>query len=255
MFDDGLNGKRVLITGGARGIGLAAAMRFARAGSRVVVNDLTSAGTAEAVAGLSRDGLDAGAVVGSVANKAGCDAIVAEACEQMGGLDILVNCAGVYLHGPCEEFSEEDWDLTLDVNLKGTFFTTMAAMPHLQSSGGNVVNLASEAGLRGCKFSAVYCASKGGIVLLTKSMALEYAPEVRINCVCPGAVNTQMMWKVANASGDADAYMQAVADSYALKRIAEPAEIAGAICYLASDLAANITGAALAIDGGSTAGR
>ena len=245
------SGKCVLITGGARGIGLAAADRFAKDGAIVAINDLSHENLA-AAAGAQPARFEN--VQGTVADKAGCEAIVDEAVRKLGGIDILVNCAGLYRQGASETFSEEEWDTTLDVNLKGTFFMTMAALPHLKARGGNVVNLASEAGLRGARLSAVYCASKGGVVLLTKALALEYAPTVRINCICPGAVDTQMMERVAEASGDADAYMARMRDSYPLKRIARSQEIASAICYLASDAAANITGAALAIDGGSTAG-
>lgn len=247
--------KRILITGSAGGIGFAAASLFARSGARVVINDLAPEALDQALDRLREEKLECFGVEGTVAHRAGCEAIVEQAIARLGGLDVLVNCAGIYRQGPSVSFDEDEWDRTLDVNLKGTFFTTMAAMQHLRQSRGNVVNLASEAGLRGAKMSAVYCASKGGVVLLTKALALEFAPEVRVNCICPGAVNTTMMSDVAEASGDAVRYMNAMKASYPLDRIAEPVEIAQSILYLASRDAANITGSALAIDGGSTAGR
>jgi NAD(P)-dependent dehydrogenase (short-subunit alcohol dehydrogenase family) len=254
MTAHGFREKRVVITGGARGIGLAAAEHFAAMGASVVINDISAQALAQATAELDGRGLPVRGVLGSVADRAGCEDIVKNSVELLGGIDILVNSAGVYRQGPSSSFSEEEWDLTLDVNLKGTFFTSMIAMPHLENSGGNIVNLASEAGLRGARLSAVYCASKGGVVLLTKALALEFAPAVRVNCVCPSAVDTRMMGRVAEASGAAEAYMAAMRASYPLKRIAQPSEIAAAIAYLASPSAANVTGTALAIDAGSTAG-
>lgn len=246
---------RILLTGSSRGIGFAAARLFAMEGAHVVINEPSEDRVREAVGQLAAEGRDVRGVAGSVETAAGCAAIVERGVAMLGGLDILVNCAGIYRQGRCESFSEAEWDRTLDVNLKGIFFTTMAALPHLRASGGNVVNLASEAGLRGARLSAVYCASKGGVVLLTKAQALEFAPLVRVNCVCPGAVDTEMIAAVASQSGDPERYLSAMRDSYPMRRIAEPAEIAQAIRYLASPEARNITGSALAIDGGSTAGR
>jgi NAD(P)-dependent dehydrogenase (short-subunit alcohol dehydrogenase family) len=173
----------------------------------------------------------------------------------MGGLDVLVNCAGVARGSSVESITEADWDDVLDINLKGTFFCIQAALPHLRASQGNVVNLASDAGLIGEVGLAVYCASKGGVVNLTRALALELAPDVRVNCVCPGYVDTDMVRRdVINASGDPRAAERTLAASAPLNRIAPPAEIATAILYLASDHARFITGSALQIDGGTTAG-
>ena len=144
----------------------------------------------------------------------------------------------------------------LDVNLKGTFFCIRTALAALRDSKGNIVNLASDAGLIGELDSTVYCASKGGVVNMTRAMALELAPDVRVNCVCPGYVDTDMVRRDGIEQADDPAAAEQAVINYApLKRIATPAEIATAIVYLASDDARFVTGAAFQIDGGSTAGR
>ncbi len=147
------------------------------------------------------------------------------------------------------------WDRILNVNLKGTFFCIRAAYPHLKASRGNVVNVASDAGLIGEKKLSVYCASKGGVVNVTRALALELAPDVRVNCVCPGYVDTDMVRRDMIEKATDPAVAEADVMSYApLKRMARPEEVGKAIAYLASDDAGFITGAALAMDGGSTAG-
>jgi NAD(P)-dependent dehydrogenase (short-subunit alcohol dehydrogenase family) len=173
----------------------------------------------------------------------------------LGGLDLLVNSAGVAKYGPIEDFDEAAWDQTLDVNLKGTFFCTRAALAALRDSKGNIINLASDAGLIGVPNLAVYCASKAGVVNMTRALALELAPDVRVNCVCPGYVDTDMVRRDGIERADnPTAAEQALINEAPLKRIATPDEIATAILYLASDDARFVTGAAFQIDGGTTAG-
>jgi NAD(P)-dependent dehydrogenase (short-subunit alcohol dehydrogenase family) len=201
--------------------------------------------------------LGGGAVAapGDVAMAGNCRAVVESAVATLGGLDVLVNCAGIAKGGPVEDVTEELWDQTLDINLKGTFFCIQAALPHLRASKGNVVNLASDAGLIGEVGLAVYCASKGGVVNLTRALALELAPDVRVNCVCPGYVDTDMVRRdVIEASADPAETEAALKASAPLNQIATPEEIATAILYLASDAARFMTGSALQIDGGTTAG-
>lgn len=245
-------GKRVLVTGGTRGIGRATVAAFLAAGARVAVNGRGEGSTRQVVAGL---GGNATAAPGDIASAEACSALVQKAAEELGGLDVLVNCAGIAKGGPVEQVTEALWDATLDTNLKGTFFCTQAALPFLRQSKGNVVNLASDAGLIGEIGLAVYCASKGGVVNLTRALALELAPDVRVNCVCPGYVDTDMVRRdVIDASADPKATEAALAASAPLNRIAAPEEIAAAILYLASGAARFMTGAALQIDGGTTAG-
>jgi NAD(P)-dependent dehydrogenase (short-subunit alcohol dehydrogenase family) len=246
------SGKRVLVTGGTRGIGRAAVEAFLAAGARVAVNGRSQGSTMTALATLSTEAVPA---PGDVADAEQCRAVVGRAVAELGGLDVLVNCAGIAKGGPVEAVTEALWDATLDTNLKGTFFCTQAALPSLRAARGNVVNLASDAGLIGEVGLAVYCASKGGVVNLTRALALELAPDVRVNCVCPGYVDTDMVRRdVIEASADPKATEAALAASAPLNRIATPEEIASAILYLASDAARFMTGSALQIDGGTTAG-
>lgn len=247
-------GKRILITGSSRGIGRAAAEAFLERGARVAINGRNPDTVAAAVSSL-----DAGdrlvPVVGDIGSAGACETLVATALDGLGGLDILVNSAGVAHATSIEDSDEVVWDETLDTNLKGTFFTSRAALAALRTSGGNIVNLASDAGLIGEAGLSVYCASKGGVVNMTKAMALELAPAVRVNCVCPGYVDTDMVRRdFIEKAEDPSAEEQEIIDYAPLKRMATPEEIAYAIVYLASDMARNITGAALQIDGGSTAG-
>ncbi|HJP09022.1 MAG TPA: SDR family oxidoreductase, partial [Arenicellales bacterium] len=223
------SGKRVLVTGSSRGIGQAVARQFFQSGAQVAVNGRTPDSTAAGMAALG-DSDRLVAAPGDVSSVAGCEAVVAAAVEGLGGLDILVNSAGVAFFLPLEDSDEAVWDATLDTNLKGTFFCMRAAAGPLRDSGGNIVNVASDAGLIGEKGLSVYCASKGGVVNLTRAMALELAPTVRVNCVCPGYVDTDMVRRDGiDQADDPQAAEQAIVDYAPLKRISKPAEIAKAI--------------------------
>jgi NAD(P)-dependent dehydrogenase (short-subunit alcohol dehydrogenase family) len=243
----------VLITGGAGGIGRATGERFAAAGDTVILADRS----ADALAGL---GSSSDTVVADITVVADCERMIGGTVERHGRLDVLVNCAGVWVEGPTSEMTEEQWDRTIDVNLKGTFFACRFAIPHLERTEGCIVNLSSDAGLVGTTETAIYTASKGGVSLLTRSLALELAPKgVRVNAVCPNDVDTPMLAGQARDHGgdDPEGYLAALLATYPQKgrsRFIRPDEIAALIVYLASPEAAPITGACIPIDFGSTAG-
>ena len=247
------DGKRVLVTGATRGIGRATALAFHAQGARVAVNGRDPAKVGETIRELG-GGERLIPAPGDVASAAGCRRVVDGAVAALGGLDVLVNNAGVYRSGPVESFDEAEFDRMYAINVKAPHFCTVAALPALRASKGSIVNVASESGMMGDRSCAVYCGSKGAVVNWTRSLALELAPDVRINCVCPGAVDTDMMWGDAAQRADAAAYMEGVKNYYPMRRIARPDEIAAAILYLASDAAGFVTGSMLSIDGGSTAG-
>jgi len=249
-----LDGKRVLITGSSRGIGQAAARVFHSLGAKVAINGRSAGSIANGIAALG-GGKRIIPAPGDIATVKGCEEAVRSAVEGLGGLDVLVNSAGVGDAGPLMDCDEEMWDRILNVNLRGTFFCIRAAYPHLKASRGNIVNVGSDAGLIGEKKLSVYCASKGGVVNMTRALALELAPDVRVNCVCPGYTDTDMVRRDTIETAADPARAEAEVMSYApLKRMARPEEVGKAIAYLASGDAGYITGSALSIDGGSTAG-
>jgi len=247
--------KRVLVTGSSRGIGLSIATAFVDDGARVAINGRTPRSVSAAIEELG-EGERLVAAPGDIGTVPGCESVVKAASDAFGGLDILVNNAGVGAGRRIEDSDEAMWDAHVDVNLKGTFFCCRAALSDLRKSKGNIVNIASDAGLMGVPGLTVYCASKGGVVNMTRAMALEMAPDVRVNSVCPGYVDTDMIRRDSiDKSKDPSAAEQRMIDCAPLKRIATPAEISHAVLYLASSEARFVTGAALSIDGGATAGR
>ena len=252
-------GERVaLITGGASGIGLATGRRLGRDGVSLVLADIDSAGLGRATERLG--GADrALGVVTDVRAFADCERAVGAAVERFGRLDILVNCAGVWVEGPTDTMTEADWDHVIDVNLKGTFAMCRHAIPALEASGGCIVNVSSDAGLWGNKGAAIYCASKGGVTVLSKALAVELASRgIRVNAVCPGDVDSPMIRYQAETfgGGNPDKYLADLLAAYPQKqpRFIRPDEIAELIAYLSSERAAPITGAAISIDFGLTAG-
>lgn len=242
--------KAILITGSSRGIGLATAKAFLERRARVAINGRTETSVNQAMAALGND-VRLLPIAGSVESVTGCESIVERAVNGLGGLNVLVNSAGVYPIASIADCDEVLWDETLDINLKGTFFCSRAAIPALRASQGSIVNLASTAGLVGFSNTTVYCASKGAIVNLTRAMALELAPAVRVNCVCPTATDTDMGRQNFSSTDDARQRFEALIP---MGRLLTPEEVAAAIVYLASHEARTITGTALTIDGGRTAG-
>jgi NAD(P)-dependent dehydrogenase (short-subunit alcohol dehydrogenase family) len=246
--------KAVLVTGAGRGLGFAIANAFYKAGATVFINDRTPEIVATAIAKLvGGDRLIAAPA--DLATAAGAAAAVAPALAH-GSLDILVNNAAVNIERPIEETSDDLWNTHLSVNLKAPFFTVHAALPLLAKSQGLVINVASELGLHAIANNVAYVSAKHGLVTMTKAMAIELAPQnIRVNAVCPGTMDTELMADCARDSADPEAYYQSFRAYHPLNRLASPDEIAQFVLCLASPAAAFMTGSAVAIDGGSTAGR
>jgi NAD(P)-dependent dehydrogenase (short-subunit alcohol dehydrogenase family) len=241
-------------------MGLATGLRLAADGERIALADLPGPKLDGAVAKIVAAGTDAIGLPLDIRSVAACREAVDKAREWGGAIDILVNAAGVWLEGPAEGVREEQWDLVLDVNLKGAFFLISAAVPHLAERQGVVINIASDAGLVGNNGAAVYCASKGGLVLLTKALALELAPRgIRVNAICPGDTASPMIEYQARTygAGDPEGYKRRLLEHYPQTqkaRFIAVEEIASFIHYLCQPGAAPITGAALSIDFGVSAG-
>jgi NAD(P)-dependent dehydrogenase (short-subunit alcohol dehydrogenase family) len=248
---DDWSGKTVLIAGGSGGMGRATAKEFADAGANIAIADIATENLPAQYLAITSD----------ITRVADCAEMVAKTVAHFGRLDVLVNAAGVWVEGESSAMSEAQWDRTLGINLKGTFFACRYAIPELEKTGGQIINIASDAGLMGSAGAAIYCASKGGVVLLTKALALELAPKgIRVNTICPCDVETPMLEFQARAfgGGDPDAYMaklRAIYPQGARQRFAKAEEIAAFIAAIASPRLAPITGAALPIDFGTTAGR
>jgi len=247
--DDGrFAGKVVLVTGAGSGIGEATAIRFGADGGTVVCVDLDGAAAERTAAAIREAGGNAGSLTCNVADEASVNDTVSAAVAANGRLDVLANVAGVGGFRRLEELELSEWDRIIGVNLTGTYLMCRAAIHHLLESQGAIVNVASIAGLKGQQFSAAYAASKGGVALLTRALANEFATrDVRINAVAPGGVWTPMIEQFALPEG-ADPN-QALRMVPVRPKIGDPAEIAAAITWLASDDASYVMGTVLPVDG------
>jgi NAD(P)-dependent dehydrogenase (short-subunit alcohol dehydrogenase family) len=247
------SGKVALVTGAGRGLGLAIARAFHGAGATVIVNDRTAAAVERAKVQLGRARVIAAPA--DLAAAGGPEAAVRSARE-LGRLDILANNAAVNIERPIAETDEAHWDLHLAVVLKAAFFTARHALGLLEKSQGTIVNIASELGLHAIPNNVAYVTAKHGVVALTRAMAIELAPRnIRVNALCPGTMDTELMRECARDSGDPQGYYKSFRRYHPLGRLASPEEIAQFVLCLASPAAAFMTGAAVAIDGGSSAGR
>ncbi|MGD0309618.1 MAG: glucose 1-dehydrogenase [Acidobacteriota bacterium] len=249
-------GKSALITGGASGIGRATALLFAAEGASIAIADLNAPAGSDVVRQISGQGGRAVFVPCDVARAQDCERTVLQTVEQLGRLDILLNNAGIIRRAAVTETEEEDWDRVLAVNLKSVFLLSKYAIPVMaQGGGGTIINISSGWGLVGGRKAASYCASKGGVVLLTKAMALDHAPQnIRVNCICPGDTDTPMMRNEATQLGESAEAFLGEAARRPLGRIGKPEDIARAALFLAGDDSSFVTGTTLVVDGGGLAG-
>lgn len=246
----------VLITGAAGGVGSALVARFLAGGWQVFATDANASGLDD----LAQRHTLAGSLAADIRTAVACNTVVNAAIAAAGQLDAVINAAGVWREGPVESFSEEDFDLVLEVNLKASFFICAAAIAHLRKTRGAIVNISSDAGRQGNPNAAAYCASKGGLTLLTKALALDLAPYgVRCNALSPGDIETPMLKFQAEhyGNGDPAAYYRELLGKYPQgeqARFIKPEEVAELAFFLCQPGARSITGADMAIDQGVSAG-
>jgi NAD(P)-dependent dehydrogenase (short-subunit alcohol dehydrogenase family) len=249
--------KVVVITGAGSGIGRATALAFGREGAKVVAADIDLAAAEATAEQIEAVGGQAEALQVDVSVAADVERMVTTTVERLGRLDVLVNNAGVFFQLPVVQVPEEQWDWLMSINLRGVYLGCKLAVPQMIRQGkGAIVNTASIAGLRGFGGYGTYGAAKGGVVQLTKALAVEVARVgIRVNCVCPGIIETAMLDRgVAQMGLDKTAFVQLAGAAHPMGRIGRPEEVAAAILFLASDDASFITGVALSVDGGMWAG-
>jgi NAD(P)-dependent dehydrogenase (short-subunit alcohol dehydrogenase family) len=249
-----LEGEAAIVTGAGAGIGRASAELFARHGAKVVCADLDEAAAKRVAAAIAEAGGTAIAVQADVRRWADAERMVDVALADFHGIDILFNNAGTGIRGKVHELAEADWDLVLETNLKSVYLCSKAIIPHFLARGsGKIVNNASSFGLLASPDYPAYCASKGGVIMLTKQMALDYGPQIRVNCICPGATDTPRLRRGIAASPDPVQRRKSLEQlNIGLNRLAEPMEIAQAVLFLASNESSFCTGTALVVDGGQT---
>ncbi len=251
-----LAGKVAMITGAASGIGRATSLLFAREGAAVAAVDLDRDGGEKVAKAIVAVGGRAIFIPADVSLPADCERAIRRTAEELGGLHILFNNAGIIRRATVVDLSESDWDRVMEVNVRSVFLLSRQAIPLMaRAGGGSIINTASGWGLEGGPRAAVYCASKGAVVLLTKAMAIDHGSEkIRVNCICPGDIDTPMLASEASQLGQPLDLFLADAAQRPLRRLGRPEDIAEAALYLAGDASSFVTGTALVVDGGGLAG-
>ena len=257
-----LNGKVAFITGAAGGIGKAIALVFAAEGASVAVCDIDEIGARKTVEEITTVGGKACAACGDVSSRQDVERMVQQCVQEIGPIDILVNCAGISEIRPFLETTDQQWDRTIRINLKSMFLTCQAVLPEMQKrKQGVIINLSSQSGKRGASWYADYCASKFGIIGMTQSLAQEFAADgIRVNAICPGIVQTNLwdekMWSgyARKRNLDRGKVKQTILGKIPLGRLGEPADVAKVALFLASEDSAYMTGQAINVTGGSLMG-
>ena len=251
-----VSGKVALITGGASGIGRATALLFAHEGAAIALADVNADAGRRVADEITQFGGRVFFDTVDVTRAADCQRLVERAIREFGRIDILFNNAGITRRATVLDLSEEDWDRVMAVNVKSIYLLSREVIPHMRNAGGGtIINTASGWGLTGGAKAAVYCASKGAVVLLTKAMAVDHGEQnIRVNCVCPGDTDTGMLREEAQQLGEENSRFLAEAAKRPLGRVGTPEEIAQAALYLASAASSFVTGTALVVDGGGLAG-
>lgn len=246
--------KVVLVTGAGVGIGRATAIQFGREGGKVAINSLTPANGLETLRRLKEVGGEGFYIQGDVSKAADARRIVEEVIKAYGRLDILVNNAGITIPGRVDSTSEEDWDRTMSVNLKGVFLVSKYAIPEMRNAGrGVIVNISSIIALKGAKDRGAYAASKGGVLALTRAMAADHLSDnIRVNCICPGTTDTPLVEKLIQSFADPVKARLDLIERVPIGRMGKPEEIAAAILFIASEEASFINGESITVDGGKS---
>jgi NAD(P)-dependent dehydrogenase (short-subunit alcohol dehydrogenase family) len=251
-----LSGKVAVITGAASGIGRATALLFSGEGASIVMADVNADAGKRVADEITQSGGPAFFEAIDVTSAADCRRMIEHAIPKFGRIDILFNNAGIIRRATVLDLHEADWDRVMAVNVKSIYLLSREVIPHMRKAGGGtIINTASGWGLTGGAKAAVYCASKGAVVLLTKAMAIDHGPQnIRVNCICPGDTDTGMLREEAQQLGEDSSRFLAESARRPLGRVGKPEEIAQAALYLASDASSFVTGTALVVDGGGLAG-
>ncbi len=247
--------KVAVVTGGGMGIGRSGALAFATEGAAVAVADYNAEAARNVVGEIEASGGQAVAVIADVSKIADAERIAQETVQAFGGIDFLLNNAGIQTYGTVTETDEDTWDRTLNINLKGMYLVAKYCIPEMEKRGGGaIVNIASIQGMANQRRVAAYAAAKGGVIALTRSMGVDYAPQhIRANCICPGGVVTPMMHDSMGLRFPKDqieAEIRKAGETYPIGRLAESEEIASVVMFLCSEEASFMTGSAVVVDGG-----
>jgi NAD(P)-dependent dehydrogenase (short-subunit alcohol dehydrogenase family) len=251
----GLEGKVAVVTGGASGIGLGAAKRLAEMGASVAIVDINEAAGTKAVGQIKQLGADARFFPCDVGSDVDCERAVAGTIQAFGKINILFNNAGIAIRKNTTDLTVDEWDLALEITLKGVYLMSRHVIGHMiENGGGSIINTGSGWSLKGGPDAVAYCAAKGGVLNLTRAMAIDHGKHnIRVNCVCPGDVDTPLLRsECAQLGADVDAFMKEAADR-PIGRVGTPEDVANAVLFFASDMSAWVTGAHLVVDGGGIA--